>query len=758
MVKSTTKKKSHKIAKIIAAPVEEQKELIPVTGEIGSADVLTLYGTKFTKYNPDSLIGNKGYDVYRKMMLDDQVKAVVQLKCMAVASRAYYFDADEDEEIGKTNDEQQKQVDLFTYVVDNVKGSFKDALIGILSGLQNGFSITEIIWGNIEFEGKAYWGIKKLKVRPFNTFDFETDVHGNILKVNQQQGVRTVEIPQEKIIHFVHQPDIDEHYGESDLKAAYRSWWSKDIAIKFQNIFLERHSSGFIYAEVSKQLSPAQSTDLKNLLNNISAKMSALVPEGVKLTAFNPMSTDAYEKAIAQHDKAIAKSILVPNLLGMSEQGTTGSYSQSQTHLEAFFWILDSIAGRIEEVLNEQLFKPLSIWNFGTDIFPRFKFEPMTSSQKVELAKAWSEMVSKGAVTKSNNDEAWIRRMVGAPEKSEDAEELPAQGIDPATGLPMNPEDMPQDKMPVDDPTDDNKDWVAKQEPEKKQNILKTFALKPWMKRVNFKQIETGLNESDTRFSDEMTAIMGLIRLSLEQQIGKLFGDRSGKNIKPNKLTEITIPKKLTSELAKTVRANLERVIAQQYKMAKGELPKKQFAKAIRSGMDLTQAEKFFASKSMKITGIVRQDVLNGVQQTLENAVKYDKTLVQTIDAMDENNDLTNLLPDIDSIGRPVNKPARIETIVRTNTADAMNQARQALFNDPDLKGFVLAFEYSAILDDRTTEVCASRDGSIQKDWGSETPPNHFNCRSLLVPVTAIDDWDGQTDKWSDVPPQKGFA
>jgi len=65
--------------------------------------------------------------------------------------------------------------------------------------------------------------------------------------------------------------------------------------------------------------------------------MSAQIPENVDLNSINPLRTDAFEKAIQGYDKAIAKAILVPNLLGFSEQGQTGAYSQSQTQLTAFF-------------------------------------------------------------------------------------------------------------------------------------------------------------------------------------------------------------------------------------------------------------------------------------------------------------------------------------------------------------------------------------------------------------------------------------
>ena len=125
---------------------------------------------------------------------------------------------------------------------------------------------------------------------------------------------------------------------------------------------------------------------------------------------------------------------------------------------------------------------------------------------------------------------------------------------------------------------------------------------------------------------------------------------------------------------------------------------------------------------------------------------------------MDIDPDLAAIFPRTDSIGRAVNKPARIENIIRTNTADAMNAARMALFNQAEYKGFITAYEYSAVMDDRVTEICETLNGRIRRDWGEFTPPNHYQCRSILIPVTVVDDWDG---KESNIPggivPQKGF-
>ena len=715
---------------------------LPKGGEVGISGS-TLYGTgTFHQYNPDDLMIRKGNQVYRDMIKDDQVKPTLQFKINAVLSRDWFFDVQTDDD-GEPREDHKNMAAFFEHAIKHIKGSFSDKMIAILSAFQNGFSVVEKVFESIEYDGRTYWAIKDLKLRPFETFDggFQTDEHGNLLELSQLAGGGKISIPISKIIHFVHQPDVNPWYGESDLRACYRSWWSKDIVIRFYNIFLERHASGFIWAQVDGDLIGDEKTNLENLLNNISARMAAHVPKKIELKTFQPVRTDAFEKAIAIHNRAMARSILVPNLLGLTEEGQTGSYSQSQTQLNAFFWILDIIANRLEEALNEQLFRQLAVWNFGTDDFPPFRFEPISDEQKTEITKQWGELVGKGAVTKSDSDEGHIRRIMGFPEKTE-------------------PEDNeePQEDLPVEQPSEEEiEQWISAQPEEKQDHIHRIFAEKPWFRRVDFTAIKATLDDQDDKFLGDLTESMADVRVSLEKQIINIVKERSVGNVQLKEFLGIGISKSTMSKLRRNIRQNLTRVLENSYELAKRELPKKAQAKPIRPGMDKDQVERYLAAKSMTIAGGMEQDTLKAIQQVLENGVKYDKTLKQTIDAISSDTNLMQLLPEVDAGGRAINVPARLENIARTNTSDALNQARQALFGQPEFRGFILAYEYSSILDDRTSEYCEAMNGRIRKDWGSGAPPAHFQCRSILIPVTIIDEWDRKESTLPAIKPQKGF-
>ena len=100
--------------------------------------------------------------------------------------------------------------------------------------------------------------------------------------------------------------------------------------------------------------------------------------------------------------------------------------------------------------------------------------------------------------------------------------------------------------------------------------------------------------------------------------------------------------------------------------------------------------------------------------------------------------------------GEPL-APSRLETIVRTNNTDAYNQGRLAEIMRPDMVPFIKGILYSATLDERTTPVCEflGKIGELGAIFTPQqlissglTPGNHFNCRSLIVPVIVGEEID----------------
>lgn len=753
----------------------------PQQNETGWSET-SLYSGQFGKYNPDSLIGRKGFSIYRQMMLDEQVKAVVRFKRDAITSREWYFESPEE----LSEKERGLRVALSKKLIAEMSGNFMDAMNGIMSGMYNGFSMTELVVRQIEFRSLTYWGVGKLKLRPFDTFSFKVDAHGNAEEVIQRFETQTQTIDMERFIHYVQNPEEDEHYGQSELRAAYRAYWSKDVMIKLYNIFMERRASGFIYAQPKDgktiQAGSPLETALRSVMTNISTTTSMIVPNDVDLNVVHPQGEAGYVEAVAMHDKAIAKALLVPNLLGITEQGDTGSFAQSQTQFEAFLMTLDADATRLEDVLNEQLFRRLAKYNWGDDNYPRFKFKPMSDEQKFKLLGMWKDLVTSGAVKHSSSDEEKLRNMMDMPQKEDDGKSpLVAEQVRVLTGLIKDYKSRKLDKetavsiITVSFPIDEDRaeEMLGEQDPESEHqppaidgSPVPSQVAPEWVVvPPSDEDAGAGLPLNDEKAA-KLTAATNRVDFAvIEKESTDIEGDYvkdiqiatnsivayvlKNTTINPEEVSQIEVPMALREPLRRAFGRMLKAGWELGTKHAKAETAKTStFAEGVPDPLG-TAAAAYFKAKSFTMSGGLSDRILGKAQTTMFNGIKSGA-------------DLATISNNIESVleAEGVYKAThQIDTMVRTGVFEAVNESRFDYFRSPELGSFVEALEYSAIMDDRTTAICNHMDErTYAKDddvWSMYRPPNHYNCRSLLIAVTVDDAW-APSEKPT-IQPQEGF-
>ncbi len=147
-------------------------------------------------------------------------------------------------------------------------------------------------------------------------------------------------------------------------------------------------------------------------------------------------------------------------------------------------------------------------------------------------------------------------------------------------------------------------------------------------------------------------------------------------------------------------------------------------------------------ARSFTVAGIVEKDLLNSTRLLVSKAVDQGWSIADFQRGLREANVkyTGTAFGTAAKAGEPI-KPFHAETILRTNFSTVYNRGRWNLMNDPDVVEFVPAYQYSAILDNRTRETHAALDGLIYlRDdpiWDSILPPNGFNCRCMILPVTS---------------------
>lgn len=807
-----------------APPIEEpypkQAENAIVSFETSSVFSALVGGER---YNPDDLVGQKGIGIYAKMLNDEQVKSVTEFKLNSILGRGWHFKFEDTTKLSA--DEQKKRIAIFNAVCKRIRGSFIDAIDGVASGREFGYSVTEKVYGQIEHEGATFTGLNMLLTRDPDSFRFFADPYGQLTKIMQRTNTGgDIEIDRRKVIHYVHKPKWDLLYGRSELRAAYRPWYLKDVTLKMWALHLERFGSGIPVATrdpaSNAQPAAADMEAFKRVMEQFKAHTSIILPPGFTAEILFPTSTDQFEKALQYHDLAIAKSQLVPNLMGVSHTGQTGAFSQSQTQFEAFFWTTITDGKRLAECLNEQLFRDLGDQNWGDGDYPVFAFKPLTLDNAIKLLTAFKDLVGAGLATVTEDDERFLRELLELPERTEESEPL----IDPmAERQQQHAED--QDEIANDQrqqELDQRAKEAAKRRVENSSNPITVTVHNPAPSTpaptsvtpvaaqagqggagvVPHGKLRSSSVEAFTRATQRVafavieqrtdsmaeSAVPTLAMITAKATLRALGDDASMSQLLDDDQEDVAaldVPAASRGKLKSEFRDLLLQGWTLGSNMAANELDR---ARGERTEMAVRRAHfadlrdnaaSWFDTQAFRMAGDASDQVRKIIQGELQNGIKFGRSVpeirrdiwarlitkglttlsaVQTVEPSDA---VLSALADLnlDDVG---DVAAYLNTLVRTNTFEALNEARFAEFTDPAVGSFVQALEYAAVLDSSTTEICRELHGKVYRadspEWDSIRPPNHFNCRSVLVPVTVIDGWDGQESAAPSVEPAEGFG
>jgi SPP1 gp7 family putative phage head morphogenesis protein len=800
-------------------PLEQDIDRTPPKDDVASYE--KSFMTLGPRYNPDKLVGRQGLQIYDKMRLDEQVKAVMNFKRDAITARGWTFKYEEYSELSET--EQAKRIRVFTEIMGRMHGSFLDALNLISTGRDYGFSMTEKVYSDVTIDGETYVGINMLLARAPDTFEFYVNDYGILERVEQLVPGRRTRINMSRMIHYVHSPEFDRFYGRSDLREAYRAWFIKQRIQEFWLQYLERMAGGFFVLKPKEDGStvvPGSATEqsIEEMLKNLHSTAGIKLPSGYEETVYYPTSTDAYEKAVVHHDLAIAKSLLVPNLLGISHAGQTGAFAQSQTQLEAFFWTLNADSERLAAVVNEQLVKDLGDQNFGDGEYPYFCFKPASREHIKQVIADWKTLVDAGAVVATEEDEEHFRKLLEMPkpggeplmdpmedgqafnqditkkqearaerqarldEKAANDERYAAirgelgelkqmiSGLRPAGdgATPKAKGATPSDARPQ-----------AGSNGAKPHGKLKTATVEQFSlatHRVAFAVIENRQDRMATDLTRQVSALTAKVTkrlLGSDEQLAELIDND------PTDVASVEFSGNDKAKLKDIFRRNLSGAWTLGGELARNELERARGQRLVRMRDLRDTAAEYFEVNGFRMAGNVSDGVRALIQQELQNSIKFGRTAQLTREVIWDRlvsrgfvtREAVREVETDPAVIRALNDlwgasetqtAAYLDTLARTNLFEAMNEARYAEFTDPALGDFVVALEYSAILDDRTTEICEALNGKVyaadSPEWDNIRPPNHFNCRSVLIPVTQIDGWDGRESPAPSVEPHKGFG
>ncbi len=709
-------------------------------------------------YSPDKLIQRKGFDIFEEMAKDDQIaQGLAARKTMLLAPGWEIEPADE-------SDAAKEQAEFVSWCLEEaIEGTFKDDLWEAAGALEIGWSLAEKVYA-VQKDGpwKGKWYIKSIKSQNPRDFNLFRDDHGNLLPdgivriTAPQNGER---FPASKFILYSYRKRYEDLFGTSLLRSLYDLWWIKHILKRAMGVHFERAGVPVATAKYPNGMSTIEQGKLFQLVKSIRFESAAVIPKEVELafTEAKSKAGEAFIEAIRHIDVQITKTINGQTLA--QSEGDRGSQALGRVHKDVMVMYVEELAGDMEiKVVRDQVIKDLIDFNFPTPLYPKFKFRPIAPEDETGRVTAFLNASDKGGVIITEKDETAIRRALGFEERQ--SEDTPLE-------KPEAPEGQDDEQVPAPGEAPIGKKPAGKPDPSKaprenlQERLFTGVPKRPMSgpeKRVDFAEV---LNVIEVVGVDDMLAdlapLLAQVQLDLAAQVER-------KKIIENQDTaaveELTI--KNLADIKAVLRDGLVRVARRGRRSAQSELAAARREVRMAEPQDVSrflpkEVEKYFVDRAFYLTGVIRDQVLGLAKNSLFSSIK-------------NGSDLREAVAGLKAVMEPYVKQgiadpelaggARLETVVRTNVVDAFNMSRLETYKENG--DFVKGLEYSAILDDRVREDHAAMDGrkyAIDDPiWDRWTPPNGFNCRCVLIPVTLADgDFKPSKQPPASVQPDAGF-
>jgi len=137
-----------------------------------------------------------------------------------------------------------------------------------------------------------------------------------------------------------------------------------------------------------------------------------------------------------------------------------------------------------------------------------------------------------------------------------------------------------------------------------------------------------------------------------------------------------------------------------------------------------------YSTESQNVLRLLGDEVNRSLDRVTAEIIQQNLPTRSAVNAMREA---------LDRIGITNTSTHLLETTVRTQTQIAYSAGRMNANDDPAIQSILWGYEYAAVGDTRTTDICLALDGmrllKINPSWQRLTPPNHYNCRSSLIEI-----------------------
>ncbi len=336
--------------------------------------------------NPDVILRTIGNRISKltELRVDTHLSSIIQSRKSGVLSLEWEL---------LHNDDSQVQNTFIQDIFNNL--DMNKIISEMLETPLYGYKFLEIVW---EYRNGYYIPINVIG-KPCEWFTFDNN---NVGYFNRNDGVK-IFASNMKFLILQNNASYDNPYGEALLSKCFWPIVFKKDVVKYWQVYIEKYGIPFMVGEMD------DISDDNDALNNFMADLDELRRDGIivikkgqtvnQFDVTKANSAAMFEAAIHFHNSELSKAILSQTLT--TEQGKTGSYAMSQTHLQVRSDVVDADKKIIESAFNELIKKIYYInFNQSKDI-PKFR---MFQQEDVDKALAERDAILKTLGVEFNKD------------------------------------------------------------------------------------------------------------------------------------------------------------------------------------------------------------------------------------------------------------------------------------------------------------------------------------------------------------------
>ena len=330
------------------------------------------------------------------------------------------------------NDENEKT---------GMKIPFSSVITTITRMLIDGWAPHELVW-RIDEDG--FVRVSKIAYRSPLSIRIKINNVGEIIGYTQIKTRPTdltekfeIFIPRNKTLHFVFGEEWNPIYGRSLFLPAYFHYEKKHKLYYISHIAEQIRALRLRILKSPEQAETTKVQKVTDAVSKLGFNSTLNLPGGFELDFPDLGSSDnELLSIIRHHDVQMSKAVLAQVIDIGTEDGSTGSFNLSDTHLDIFITNLELISRSVANIINRYVIPNLIDWNFGTGNYPRIEFNPFDREDRKFLSQLFTRIAGARQVNVTPEFQLEVEKRVAEIINADiDYDEISQRSIDKASKM-----------------------------------------------------------------------------------------------------------------------------------------------------------------------------------------------------------------------------------------------------------------------------------------------------------------------------------